>query len=407
MFKKLFLFALSVVVVDPSVMATNATLTSPAQSLKAWSVLMYGVPADAGRFTMKNIDDAMSGLCNNTTNAIVCCDLVTDYASLWQLSSKSLIQLDPITSSESHRARIVRLMQLLVTQYPAQQYALIINGGSAGYIDHIWDANAGDWCGHSEVRKGILFEPRDNTFLPLADFVTTLTNVSDVLGKKLDLFVADAGYMTGLELVTAVSDSVNVYVAPESRQYLAGFRYKALFEALAVSGASAIDIGMAIVTSAAAYYNQLAPAGVQCYATLDCNRVRATWNAFTTFMMELNSVLASRPALALDVYKVRVDIGLPHLACCYIDSAQWLSGVQSVISAQQNDNEVTNLLSVIDDLLGQINASVLSLAKGSGAGALSGLLLSYSQTNHGIFLVNQAGPWNQFVNGAVRSGVRA
>ncbi len=410
MFKKVCIFLLTLVGVSSVISAQNNNLeTTPV--LKEWSVLMYGVPVDAARFAIKNIDDAMSGISDTATNAVLCCDLWTKYAALWQISSQTITQLTPILEPETHSARITRLMNFLMTQYPAKKYALVVQGGGSAFVDHVWDAQSNSWSGHSGMRRGILYNDIDGTYFSLSDLVSTLTTISNGLGRKLDLFVADAGYMTGLELVMALSDSVQVYVAPESKQFLAGFKYKPLFEALAVPGATATDVGTAIVQSSSDYYNgrsaETAIPATHCYAAIDCGKVSNIWRYFGDFMTQLNALLALRPALAMSVYQLRDDLGLLGLKCCYVDSIQWLEVTQVLLAAQSDDADVLALSAEITPLKAQFQSACLSLAAGAGAGVMNGMMLSYSQANPGAFMVNQAGPWNQFVNASCRGGVYA
>jgi len=387
----------------------GATPAQPVQ--KEWSVLMYGVPVDAARFAIKNIDDAMSGVSDVTTSTVLCCDLWTKYASLWQISSQAITQLTPLLEPETHSDRIVRLMNLLMTQYPAQKYALIIQGGGAGFVDHVWDAQTGSWSGHTGLRRGILYNDIDGTYLSFSDMVSMLAMVSNGLGKKVDLFVADAGYMTGFELITALSDSVRIYVAPEGKQFLAGFKYKPLFQALAVSGATAADVGAAIVQSSGAYYNEraaeLSVAATHCYAAVDCAQISSVWSSFTSFMTELNRLLALRPTLALSIYQLRLNLGLAGLACCYVDCVQWLTMVQALLAAQSDDIEMLNVAAMVPALTAQFQNACLSFLAGADAGVTNGMMLSYPQKNPGVFMVNQAGPWNQFVNASFRGMVYA
>lgn len=418
MFKKRGLFLLVVAgfcsfasAAGDSVAVADSSGTQAQPALKEWSVLMYGVPVDAARFAIKNIDDAMAGVSDATTSTVLCCDLWKQYASLWQISSQAVTQLAPILEQEAHSVRIARLMDFLKTQYPAQKYALIVQGGGAAFVDHAWDAQTTSWAGHTGIRRGILYNDMDGTYLSLSDLVLTLTTVSNGLGRKLDLFVADAGYMTGLELVTAFSDSVQVYVAPESQQYLAGFKYKPLFQALAVPGATAADVAAAIVQTSAAYYNdltaQLAQPATQCYAAIDCAQISRLWNTFNDFMTQLNALLATRSSLAASVYQIRPSLGLAGLSCCYVDCVQWLKTVQPLLAAQSDDTDVLSLSVQIPSLVAQFQSACASVLAGADAGATHGLMLCYPQAKPGIFTVNQAGSWNQFVNASFRGGIYA
>jgi len=381
----------------------NSTITSTSSN-KEWSILVYGVPIDAARYALKNIDDAMSGASDEATNILWCSNLWNSYASLWQVSSHALVQLDPLLEPETHLARITRLMNMLSEQYPAKKYALIMQGGGAGFIDHMWDPLTKSWSAHSGVRRGALCNDQNGSFISPADMVSAVVAVSSNLGKKLDVLIADAGNMTSLEFVTAVSDSVEVYMAPASEQYVSGFRYEPLFEAFGSFSTSA-EIGIAGVQSSGAFYNTLVPGGSQCFVAIECGLVASAWDAFTNFMTQFNALLQTNTSLATSIYKIRSSVGVAGLECCYVDAAQWLEQVQQVLEAQSDNNGALTLGATIPALKAQLSALCLARSAGAGAAAVGGVLLCYPTTVPTIFAINQAGPWNQFVNASLRGAL--
>ncbi|MDQ5890563.1 MAG: Peptidase clostripain [Candidatus Dependentiae bacterium] len=370
-----------------------------------WAVLLYAVPETWGTYAMKNLDDAMTGICDDTTVAFACCNLSPNYWTLWQLFDGSLSQLERFIGPESHATRITRLMNSMVQQYPAKKYALILSGNGFGLANMVYDFGAKKWVAPGE-KRAMLYNDNEGACLTNSEMIAALTAVRTVLGRNLDVLIADANSMMCAEIAAALSECVDIYVAPQSCQYISGFRYDLLFEALAGEAASSIDFARSIVGDSGEYYNSFPPEeGFGCYqgnryfhsyAAVDCAQAGVLWKRFQLFMGALNGVLAQDQVLAGTMYRLRAGLTPSSFDACYVDFSVWLNHVRAVLAANTTSANVFSLVAESDDLLLWLRSSVLSTSIGYEAGDVRGISLCYPETD-GFLMLNPADPWHQFI----------
>ncbi|MDQ5890565.1 MAG: hypothetical protein QG604_439 [Candidatus Dependentiae bacterium] len=376
----------------------------PAPALKDWSVLIYLSPNGWGNFAIKQIDEAVSGICDETTNVLVCCRLTNKYASLWQLTHDGMVQCDPIKEVESDADRLTRLMQMLIEQYPAQKYALILNGDSTGLVDFVYDGEQKKWV-ESEFTgqtRGVLLNDKLGTQLTTTELLDVMNMVSQIRGGKLDLLVADTSFMGGLELAAAFGDSVAIYLAAQSHQYLAGFSYETLFGTLAQTGVSAARLGAAVATASATQFNDGGSyPKFKSFSVTDCAAAQSLLNDFISFINDLNLTLALDDRLAAEVYATSLSLKRELRNNYYVDFVAWLTQVRAILVsyAAVFHTDLAERIASIDGLIAGMSTVVLTNAAVDGV-AMCGLSLCCPK-KIGSFPLDLWNPWHQFIQTSI------
>jgi hypothetical protein len=134
-------------------------------------------------------------------------------------------------------ATLVDFVKWSVSNYPAEKYALIV-------FNH-----GGGW-------KGIcLDETSDNDNLNLADMRSALSDISELIGRPLDLIGFDACLMGTTEVAYEVHEYASVMVASEQPEPLSGWPYDAILtQLIATSDINAAELATIIVDSCSLSY---------------------------------------------------------------------------------------------------------------------------------------------------------
>lgn len=383
---------------------TTGSVSEATAELKEWSVLIYLSPNGWGNFAIKQIDEAVSGICDETTNVLVCCRLTNKYASLWQLTHDGMVQCEPIKEVESDADRLTRLMQLLIEQYPAQKYALILNGDSTGLVDFVYDSEQKKWVESefSGQTRGVLLNDKLGTQLTTTELLDVMNTVSQIRGGKLDLLVADTSFMGGLELAAALSDSVAIYLAAQSHQYLAGFSYETLFGTLAQSGVSAATLGATVATASA---TQFSDGGsypkFKSFSVTDCVAARSLWSDFISFVEDFNLTLALDDRLAAEIYATSLSLKRELCGNYYVDFVAWLTQLRAILVsyAAVFHTDLAARIAAVDRLIDGVSTVVLTNAVADGV-ATCGLSLCYPK-KIGSFSLDLWNPWHQFIQTSI------
>jgi hypothetical protein len=155
---------------------------------------------------------------------------------------------------------LVNFVEWAASNYPAEKYALIISGHGEGWGGSCWD------------------ETSDDDNMDLAEMRSALSNISEFIGRPLDIIGFDACFMGTTEVAYEVHEYASVMVASEQLEPLPGWPYDAILTQLtATPDISAAELATIIVDS---YYLSHTPKGYTMTA-VDLTKIDAVVNSLS------------------------------------------------------------------------------------------------------------------------------
>jgi len=161
---------------------------------------------------------------------------------------------------------LVSFVEWAASNYPAEKYALIISGHGKGWEGSCWD------------------ETSDNDNLNLSEMRSALGDISEFIGRPVDLIGFDACLMGTIEVAYEVHDYASVLVASEQTEPLSGWPYDAILTQLtATTDINAAELATIIVDS---YYLYHAPTGYT-MTVIDLTKIDAMVNGLSDLAQAL------------------------------------------------------------------------------------------------------------------------
>jgi hypothetical protein len=163
-------------------------------------------------------------------------------------------------------ATLVSFVEWAASNYPAEKYALIISSHGKGWSGCCWD------------------ETSDNDNLDLAEMRSALSDISEFIGRSLDIIGFDACLMGMTEVAYEVHDYASVMVASEHAEPSSGWPYDAVLTQLtAAPDISAVELATIVVDS---YYIAHAPTSYTMTA-IDLTKIDAVVNGLSDLAQAL------------------------------------------------------------------------------------------------------------------------
>ncbi len=326
-------------------------------------------------------------------------------------------------------------MQWIVSNYPANNYALILWNHGSGVEDFYPDvrniarnvSNSSGWL-HllpSLPTRGVLYDDEEQTCLTNPGLVSALSKIKQMLGKNLDLIAMDACLMSMVEVVYQMKGLVNLFVGSQQTIPGNGYPYSKFIKPLSLNpaGTSPLQLAQSMVSAYKSFYTTQLPVSDFTLSAIDVTSIdliKQNIDQFITAVAACAKIdAASTKNMILSARKASISFEMPE----YIDIHSFYANIlnqtkkttsKSLLILAKQDKKakptptkeyqaaLDTLDAVIQDGLTKISKVVLQEVVGpvyAGAKGISiyypssgQIDLSYKQT---IFA--QSTSWMQFV----------
>ncbi len=169
---------------------------------------------------------------------------ITQDSRISSINSREISDLGEIDSGDYHS--VVDFVRWAKTSYPAENYALIIWNHGNG-----WSRRDSNGSNNSPLTKGISFDDDSGNDISIAngDFENMLSEIKDLLGKKLDFLGLDACLMGMWEISYVSSPYVDYLAFSEELEDATGWQYDTLLTSFNSSNKSAENLCIETVES--------------------------------------------------------------------------------------------------------------------------------------------------------------
>ena len=274
----------------------------------AWTVLVY-MDADnsLASYASYNMNDMSAGLASlNGINLLVQWNKPNNKET-WRCEIIPGGSVDagsfPIEMGANPSTELVKSMQWIVNNYPADQYALILWDHGSGVEDFYPDAarnivrsisNNFRWLNllPSFPSRGVLYDDEEQTCLTNPGLVSALIQIKKLLGKNLDLIAMDACLMAMVEVTYQMKGLVNLFVGSQQTVPGNGYPYSHFIKPLSLNPAGTTPL-------------QLAQSMVSAYKDF-----------YTTQMPVSDFTLSAIDVTSIDLIKKNIDQFITAVAAC-------------------------------------------------------------------------------------------
>lgn len=191
-------------------------------------------------------------------------------------------------------------------QYPAKHYCVVM-----------WNHGSGWKNLDGQVFKGISYDETSGNNITTAQLTTATAQIKKALGKNLDILACDACLMQMIEVVYAVKDSVDVFVASEETEPGEGYPYHGILGGAKKGMTTAQFAENMVKKYAVSYDGGDAGNSSTTQSAIDCSKIDALKDAVDGFAKAViagNYSAQVKDALAkVQKFYYRTNIDLPHL----------------------------------------------------------------------------------------------
>jgi hypothetical protein len=395
----------------------NSKATQP-KTTAAWTILVY-IAADnsLAPFATYNINDMSAGLASaEKTNVLVQWDQPSN-KSTWRYKITPGGKIDAGTLNTemgyNPAQELVSSMQWAKTNFPAQNYALILWDHGSG----IEDFSAGttknpnvsikknSWLKLSPILedRGILYDDSQKTCLTNQGLTTSLTQIKKILGKNLDIIGMDACLMAMVEVTYQMKGLVNLFVGSEQTIPGNGYPYSKFINPLSLNPltTSPLQLALSMVAAYKEYYTLQEPTPDFTLSAIDVTSIQSIKQSLENFITAITtcskidakttkniivSALKATPhfemAEYIDLYSFYANI-LNQIKTASPKSQLILDHKNQKPTAKPNQtylNALSVLNKVLQDGLSKITKTVLLSSSGQVYAAVKGISIYYPQT---------------------------
>lgn len=412
------------------------SLVIAANNKASWTMLVYMAADNSlAPFASTNINDMSAGLASTDgINVLVQWDKPNDnYTWRYLITPGDKIDAGTLSSEMGYNpsVELVNSMQWVITNYPADHYALVLWDHGSGIEDfepgstrslHAYS----NWLNllPAAPARGVLYDDSQKTCLTNQGLTNALTKIKQLLGKNLDLIAMDACLMAMLEVTYQMKGLVNTFVCSQQTVPGNGYPYSKFINPLSLNpqGTTPVQLAQSMVSSYDNFYTSVQPTPDYTLSAIDVNSIeliKQNIDQFLTAVEACHTIDAAKTkSIITAARKASISFEMPE----YIDlysfyanilnqtkktspkSLSILGKIHNIIHSSSPEylSSLTNLNDIINNGLTQISKVVIQKATGpvySGAKGISiyypsngQIDASYKQT---IFAQNSS--WMQFI----------
>ena len=240
MFKGFLLMGIMVVVFSASSTAT-----------KPWTFLVYMAAAnDLNSSALVDVQEMMKVGSNENITIIVYATMRDDNGQ--EITKKLYIDKDRVMQigqdmirDSGDIATLEEALQWAVVDYPSKHLAVVLWSRGSGVLNR---------SGLPAISRGICYDDNTGHYLTDRDCLQAFAWARDTLrhGKKIDIIVLDACFLSSLELAYTLSSCADYMVASEEAVVANGYKYVSFLQQCATRVIDPLSFAKLIVTT----YNQ-------------------------------------------------------------------------------------------------------------------------------------------------------
>ena len=313
---------------------------------------------------------------------------------------------------------LVKSMQWVVKDYPANNYAIILWNHGSGIEDFYPDVS-------KAIKRGILYDDEEQTCLTNQGLLSALTQIKQLLGKNLDLIAMDACLMAMVEVSYQVKDLVNIFVGSQETIPGDGYAYSQFIKPLSLNpaGTSPLQLAQDMVSAYKNFYTTLSPTPDFTLSAIDITSIELIKENIDQFITAVTACsqadAANTKNVILAARKASISFEMPEYIDLYSFYANILNQIKNrspkslLILAKQNkkaaptpskdyQNALTVLNAVVQDGLNKITKVVLQEAAGAVYAGAKGISIYYPSSGlidptYPLTIFAQNTSWMQFI----------
>ncbi|MFH1831669.1 MAG: clostripain-related cysteine peptidase [bacterium] len=259
-----------------------------AKTKAAWSVLVY-IAADnnLAPYALYNINDMSAGMVStNGCNVLVQWDKPRENKTWrYQITPGSKIDAGSISSEMGYNTvnELVASMKWVVTNYPADKYALILWDHGSGIADFMPGSRA--------FTRGILYDDSQRTCLTNQGLTTALAQIKALIGHNLDILATDACLMAMAEVAYQVKDSVDLFIGSQETIPGNGYSYSKFIKPLSTNpaGTTPLQLAQYIINGYANFYTNTEPTSDFTLSSIDVTKISSVKTSIDLFVAAVNA----------------------------------------------------------------------------------------------------------------------
>jgi hypothetical protein len=313
---------------------------------------------------------------------------------------------------------LVKSMQWIVKNYPANNYALILWNHGSGVEDFYPDV------AQKNISRGILYDDEEQTCLTNQGLLSALTQIKQLLGKNIDLIAMDACLMAMVEVSYQMKNLVNIFVGSQETIPGNGFAYSQFIKPLSINpaGTTPLQLAQDMVSAYKNFYTTLAPTPDFTLSAIDITSIdliKQNIDQFITAVAACSQAdAASTKNVILAARKASISFEMPEYIDLYSFYANILNQIKNrppksalILGKQKkttpapskNYQDTLNILnSVIQDGLNKITKVVLQEAAGAVYAGAKGISIYYPSSGlidptYPLTIFAQNTSWMQFI----------